>query len=293
MDNSKNTREDFVDTASDPSTWVFPKTVPELQDTIYKIYKIDVLAIKNLVFLAQKLQTDGITIPSKSYFKDQIQVSAEDPASNLRVGSVWKIPGIYNESGDIVVGSTANIFIGKCSADGPANFNKGMKIDTNGNATFTGTIDSGNIKCGTIESGNIKCGTITSTAITGLDDRIKILEAKLTSIQNIKMIRMSRHWSHSNFQCKIVDDQNNNFKETDWVIGIVSSNLYRNSITFEGFQAYTYIKDGYWHVALAEFNRHTNANSIVIMWAIPKSLFSGTTSITDAHMNNWGNYNWS
>ena len=170
MDNSKNTREDFADTASDPSTWVFPKTVPELQDTIYKIYKIDVLAIKNLVFLAQKLQTDGITIPSKSYFKDQIQVSAEDPLNNLRVGSAWGIPGIYSDGNrDIVVGSEQNIYIGSGKS-------RGLNINPSGNATFSGTI---------------KCDDITGTTITNIKNDITTKETTLKTLISELTTRVS------------------------------------------------------------------------------------------------------
>ncbi len=55
-----------------------------------------------------------------------------------------------------------------------------------------------------------------------------------------------------------------------------------------------YIKDRFWHVGLAEYNRGDNINMIVVMWAIPKSLFSGTLSITNEEMHLFDrNYNWS
>lgn len=46
-----------------PSANVDKLTVAGLNELIYKVYRIDVNAIKNLVYIAQKLQTDGLTIP--------------------------------------------------------------------------------------------------------------------------------------------------------------------------------------------------------------------------------------
>ena len=149
---------------------------------------------------------------------------------------------------------------------------------------------NGNLSASTYSDSDIKNLILRSNA---MEAKLNVMEARLNKIQNMRMIRMARHWEHGNWQCKIVDAQNNNFSADDWVVGIVSSTSFRNNIAFEGLFAYTYIKDNFWHVGLAEYNRATNINMVVVMWAIPKSLFSGTLSITAGDMHSFGGYNWS
>ena len=142
-------------------------------------------------------------------------------------------------------------------------------------------------------NGNLSTSSYSDSDIKNLILRSDAMEARLNKIQNMRMIRMARHWKHPNWQCKIVDDQNNNFSANDWVVVIVSSTSFRNNIAFEGLFEYTFIKDNFWHVGLAEHNRQYNINTVVLMWAIPKSLFSGTLSITAGDMHSFGGYNWS
>jgi hypothetical protein len=149
---------------------------------------------------------------------------------------------------------------------------------------------NGNLSASTYSDSDIKNLILRSNA---MEAKLNVMEARLNKIQNMRMIRMARNLWHPNWQCKIVDAQNNNFSAEEWVVGIVSSTSFRNNITFEGLFAYTYIKDNFWHVGLAEYNRATNINMVVVMWAIPKSLFSGTLSITHDDMHSFGNYNWS
>jgi hypothetical protein len=149
---------------------------------------------------------------------------------------------------------------------------------------------NGNLSASTYSDSDIKNLILRSNA---MEAKLNVMEARLNKIQNMRMIRMARHWEHGNWQCKIVDAQNNNFSADDWVVGIVSSTSFRNNIAFEGLFEYTFIKDNFWHVGLAEHNRQYNINTVVLMWAIPKSLFSGTLSITAGDMHSFGGYNWS
>ena len=89
-------------------------------------------------------------------------------------------------------------------------------------------------------NGNLSISTYSDSDIKNLILRSNAMEARLNKIQNMRMIRMARHWSHGNWQCRIVDAQNNNFSAEDWVVGNVSSTSFRNNISFNGLFAYIY-----------------------------------------------------
>ena len=96
---------------------------------------------------------------------------------------------------------------------------------------------NGNLSTGTYSDSDIKNLILRSDAMGA---KLNAMEARLNKIQNMRMIRMARHWSHGNWQCRIVDAQNNNFSAEDWVVGNVSSTSFRNNISFNGLFAYIY-----------------------------------------------------